>query len=199
MSAEAQVSQAAGQDGTAALRGGGAGVVEREAGAVSGADIKMQATGAARHEEIGARHSSELVSDSAVSTSGYRDPASEVARAEQLEFNQRDQAIGKVRGVEDRHDEARRITNDPRAVGSEKAEYEASLKMSEASPVDVDAAEAKANVATGAVQNPRGVAQGQVDASISAQEREAEVKLGVSGSAEASRGTPPTGNDDGKA
>jgi hypothetical protein len=63
-------------------------------------------------------------------------------------------------------------------------------------PAGAGRAEANVNLATGAVNNPRAAAQGQADAAVSAQERDAEAKLGIRGSAGASReevtGRPPT-------
>ena len=193
VSVESEVSQAAGQDGSAVLRGGGAGVIERETGGVSESSVKTEATAAARHENLEARNAAGVAGDA----TSFRDPASEVARAENLEFHQRDQAVARARAAEDANDQARRIADNPTAVGAERAQGIASQKIGDATPAA--RVEANVNLATGAVENPRGAAQGQADAAVSAQERDAEAKLGIRGSAGPSReevtGRPPTDDD----
>jgi hypothetical protein len=195
VSVESEVSSAAGQQGSTVLRGGGAGIVEQQAGGAVGANLEVEATAAAREGNTDARGAAGVAGQ----VTSFRDPSSEVARAENLELHQRDEAMAKARSAEDVHDEARRTVEDPTAVGTERAQSMASQKISESTPSGVGRAEANVNLATDAVANPRAAAQNQADAVVSAQERDAEAKLGISGSATVSTegvaGTPPTGGE----
>jgi hypothetical protein len=183
VSAESEVSQAAGQQGSTVLRGGGSGIVEGQVigGTESGA--RIEAADAARQGNVDARGAAGV----AGSATSFRDPQSEAARAANVEFHQRDQAVAQARAAEDAHDEARRTIDDPTAAGTERAEIAASDKMAGSMPAGAARAEANVNLATGAVQDPRSAAQNQAQAQVSAQEREAEAKLGIRGSAGPSR------------
>ena len=48
-------------------------------------------------------------------------------------------------------------------------------------PVSPGDVRSKADTVTGAVENPRAAAQAEVEGAVSAQQREAEVKVGISG------------------
>ena len=123
-----------------------------------------------------------------------------IARAEHLEFSQRDQFVARSQAAEDAHAEARRIAADPTAAGTERVEMAASERAAGALPVDPHSAEARVATVTGAVEDPGGTAQAAAESAASAQEREAEVKIGIRGPDGRSReeivGAPPT--DDGE-
>jgi len=196
-SAESQVSQAAGQEGSTVLRGGGSGIVEREVGGFGGASAEQEATAASRASTGDARNIGHAVGSATVSADVGA--SSNLGRAEQLEFSQRDQVTARTQAAEDAHAQARRVVDNPAAVGTERAEMAASQKVDEAMPIDTGNVQSQASTVTGAVENPRAAAQAQVEGAVSAQEREAEVKVGIRGTAGGSReeiaGTPPTGDN----
>jgi hypothetical protein len=179
VSVESEVSQTAGQQGSTVLRGGGAGIVEQQAGGASTSNLEVEATAAARQGSSDARGAAGVTGQ----VTSFRDPSSEMARAENLELHQRDEAVAKARSAEDAHDQARRTVEDPAAVGSARAHSMASQKISESTPAGVGRAEANMNLATDAVADPQAAARNQAEAAASAQARDAEAKLGVSGSA----------------
>jgi hypothetical protein len=200
VSAEGEVSEAIGRDGSSVLRGGGAGVVEREVGGAGSSELEQEAVAASRGGQGGvtnAKYAAGEASFSAVSAPGRK-----LDQAGSLEIHERRHVVGQAQEVEDAHSEARRIVDDPTAVGTERAEMEASQEVGESMPVDPNRAEAKANVVAGAVDDPRGAAQGHAEGVVSAHEREAEVKVGIRGSAGQSReeivGSPPTSDDEKK-
>jgi hypothetical protein len=200
VSAEGEVSQAVGQEGSTVLRGGGAGVIEREAGGVSGGGAEQEATAATRGGQSGAsnlRYAADVAAGSpSVGVSAG------INRGENLQFSQRDQVMARSRQAEDAQDQARRIVDDPTAVGTERAELAASAKIDESMPSDVGRVQSQAGAATAAVNDPTATARTHAEGAVSTQEREAEVKIGIRGSAGASReeivGKPPTGDDEKK-
>jgi hypothetical protein len=198
VSAESEVSQAAGQEGSAVLRGGGAGVVEREMGGAAGAGLEQEGVAAGRGARGDVRGTQFAAGEASFSATTA--PTSGLGRAENLEFHQRDQVVARSQAAEDAHSEARRVVDDPAAVGTEQAEMKASQKAGEAMPVDPRRAEAQAATVTGAVENPRGAAQAKAEGTVSIHEREAEAKIGIRGSDGRSReeivGSPPTGDDE---
>ena len=198
-SAETEVSQAAGQQGSAVLRGGGAGGVEGQLGGEGTA-------GAAEGTVAQARAGQSTVSDArfaagAAAASPASAGVSGFARAENLEFHQRDQVMARSQEVDDMHAQAVQTIDDPTAVGTERAEMEGSQHLAAASPIDPHRVQDQAGVAAGAVADPQGTARAQAEGAVSTQQREAEVKAGIRGSAGPSReeitGTP-TGLDDKK-
>ena len=198
VSVEGQVSQTAGQEGSAVLHGGGSGIVEREVG--GGVSVEQEATAAGR---AGTRDASNLQhAAGSAAVSADVGASSGFGRAENLELGQRDQMVARTEAAEDAHAQARRIADDPAAVGTERAEMAASQKASEAMPVDPHDVQAQAGVVTSTVENPRAAAQAKAEGAVSAQEREAEVKVGLRGPDGRSReeivGSPPTGEDDKK-
>jgi hypothetical protein len=200
VSVEGEVSQAAGQEGSTVLRGGGSGVVEGEVGGFGSAGSAPEATAATRGGQADVsnlRFAADVAtgSPSAAVSSG-------IGRSESLEFSQRDQVMAKSREAEDAHDQARRLVDDPEAVGTERAELAGSAKVDEAMPADVGRVQSQAGTATAAVNDPAGTARSHAEGAVSTQEGEAEVKIGIHGSAGASReevvGKPPTGNGEKK-
>jgi hypothetical protein len=182
---EGEVSQAAGREGSAVLGGGGAGMVESRVGGVGSSGAEQEATAATRSGQGEIRGAGFVAGDAQASASGAS--TSRLEQAGNLEFSQRDQAVAKSRSVEDAHDQARHVADDPAAVGTERAKLEASSKVGESLPVDPRGVEAQANVATSTVANPRAAAQAQAEGMAATQEREVEVKVGV--------GTPPAGDE----
>lgn len=198
VSADAEVSDAVGQQGSTVLRGGAQGVVENQvpgggsvgAGQDTVAQVRAgQSTVSDAHYAVGEA----VGSPTSAAESGFD-------RGGSLEFSQRDQAVAQARSVEDAHDEAHRIVDDPQAAGTERAELEGASAVGGALPVDPGRAQAQANLATGAVADPQGTARSQAEEALAAQERGAEVKVGVSGTAgtagaTGTAGTPPDGSE----
>jgi hypothetical protein len=92
--------------------------------------------------------------------------------------------------------------DNPTAVGTERAELEASHQLDKSMPVDPQSLESKAGTVTGAVEDPGAMAQTHAEGAVSAQQGEAEVKIGIRGSAgqshEGVTGSPPTGSGEKK-
>jgi hypothetical protein len=199
VSAETQVSQAAGEQGNTVPHGGGTGIVEGEVGN-AGSGLEQEAVASARGGQSDVRGAK--LSAGEAQFSAATAPTSGLERAENLEFSQRDQVMARSQSAENAQSEARRAVDDPTAVGTERAEQAASQRAAESMPVDARDAEAKANVVTGAVADPQGAARAQAQGAAAAQEREAEVKLGIRGPEGQSReeivGSPATGDDEKK-
>jgi hypothetical protein len=186
VTAEGEVSRTVGQEGSSVLRGGGAGVVEGQVGGGASASAEQEAVAATRagQKDVG---NAKFAAGAAASSPDVV-VSSNLGRAEHAEFSQRDQVSARAQAAEDAQSQARRAANDPAGVGTERAEMAASAKVGEAMPAEANRVQAQADVAAGAVENPRGAAQAQAEGAVATQQREAEVKVGVSGSV----GTPTT-------
>jgi hypothetical protein len=176
---------AMGSDGAAVMGGGTAGV-EGKVG-VESMSPERETAKVTSETKMDAIRSTDASADGAVSASGYSDPVGEVGRAQQLEFNERDQAMGRVSHAEDQAGAARGVAADPSGAAQSKATDAASDAAREASPVDAGQARADVNVATGAVNDPSGTARARADVEVEGQKREATAKVGV---------TPPKPDDD---
>ena len=108
------------------------------------------------------------------------DPVSEIGRAEQLQFNQRDQAMGRVNEASDQADAARTVAADPSGAAQSKATDATFETASEHARLDPSQVRADVNVASSTVSNPAAAAEGRVDVEVENQKREATVKAGVS-------------------
>lgn len=200
-SVETEVSRAAGRDANVTLRGGGAGVVEREVGPTGDAELEQEVVAKSREGQRGVSDMKYGAGEAQFSATAG--PTSGLGRAENFEIRERDQVVARSQEAEDAQAAARRVANDPGAVGTERAEMAASQRAAETLPVDPRRAEAQANVVTGAVDDPRGAAQAQAESAAEAQAREvqgeAQVEVGVRGpggqSHEEIVGKPPTGGE----
>jgi hypothetical protein len=177
---------AMGSEGSTVMRGGAVGVGERQMG-VSDMSPERDAAKVTSEAKIDAVRSSDASAEGAVSASGYKDPVSEVGRAQQLEFNQRDQAMGRVSHAEDQGAAARGVAADPGGAAQTKASDAASDAARDASPVDAGQVQADVNVATGAVNDPSGTARARANVEVEGQKREATATVGVA---------PPKPDDD---
>lgn len=183
-SAEAAVSSELGAQGTSVLDGGTGGL-EHELG---GASARASVEHAAHVEELGARGAVQGAHEQMIEGSGYVDPESEIGRAEQLGFHQRDQLHASASTVH----EAEVAIGDPEAALTARAEGAAMGEAMRASPVDAADVSATANVATATIRNPEVAAENRIDLEIDAQRRDAAATLGFEGSASAG-----TDRDDG--
>ncbi|HEY5933065.1 MAG TPA: hypothetical protein VIU61_00435 [Kofleriaceae bacterium] len=175
-----------GSEGSSVMRGGGAGVGERHMG-VDDHDPQREAAKVQQESRIDAVRSTDASVDAGVSASGYKDPVSEVGRAEKLEFNQRDEAAGRVSHAEDQAAAARGVAADPSGAAQRKATDAAYDAGQERAPVDPSQVRADVGVATGAVNDPSGTARARADVEVEGQKREATATVGV---------TPPKPDDD---
>ncbi|MEJ7600572.1 MAG: hypothetical protein WKG01_21880 [Kofleriaceae bacterium] len=171
---EGHATGAMGAQGSSVMRGGTGGVD------LDGPDPQREGAKLTSESKLDAVSSTDISADGAVSASGVSDPVGEVGRAQQLEFNQRDQAMGRVNEASDRADDARGVAADPSGAAQGKATDAAFDAGSEHAPVDVGQARADVSVATGAVSDPAAAAEGRVDVEVENRKRDATVKAGVS-------------------
>jgi hypothetical protein len=170
------VARELGPDATPVASGEVGGVVDTRIGQIDQPEASV--SGAVQGQDLEARRGADRLRDRA---DAAPDPQGDLARAEKLEFNERDKALGQVSGVEDKGDDARRIAGDPQAAATTRAEGTALREASERAPLDPDQARADVNVATGTVRDPSGAAEGQLDLEVEDREREAEAQIGISG------------------
>lgn len=192
-SAEAGVSRNVGPEGQSVIQGGGAGVAERQVGGV-GADTSA-ARQVARGEELEAKGGVEVVREGAIGQTGYSNPESEVARADVLAFHEKDQLQAKADVADNARTSAEATYADPRGAAKAEASIAANEGIRENSPVDPYAAQADANQAEAAIQNPEVAATSRVDLEVEAKERETAAKVGVDGTGTGRNRPEPGGKD----
>jgi hypothetical protein len=171
MSVEAGVRRAGGTEG-AAVMGGGVGVAANEVPGQADIDAgerKLDHVG--RVQKLEARDAGNLAVEGAMSDSGYKDPTTELGRAEKLEFNERDRFVGRADVGGDAAADLQRAAANPGGEAQIKAEYEMNQEIREHSPIDPTSASAAASAAN----DPRAAAESELDAKISEKRGDATV------------------------
>ncbi len=192
-SGEAGIVREVGPDGKAIAKGGAVGVTERNLPGESDVDAGgRQVKGAQLDQQFEARAATSASVDGAVETTGYKDPVSEVGRAEQLEFNQRDSAVARADVATEPVDEARRTAANPSGA--------ASAQVGTRTGVDANATRSDADEVASTVRNPEGAAESRAQARIDDEKRDAaasakvDVNVSSSGSASTSSTTTKPGD-----
>jgi hypothetical protein len=176
------------------MNGGASGVVEQRIG---DPNVSGEVGYAAHLEQQAGRDTAADLKDEAIGRTGYSDPTTEVARSEQLRFNEEDQAMARVGRIQDSADEGQRIAADPSGVAAASGKAEVTAAASGAVPVSVSRGAADAQLASDAVHNPELVASERVDVEIDAQERDQAAKVGLHGTArDTRRSEPGSGGDE---
>jgi hypothetical protein len=150
--------------------------------------VQGQARGVAQGQDLEARREGDRLRGEAQSAP---DPQAELRRREQLELNERDAALGKARGIEDKGAEARTIAGDPRAAATVRAEGAASAEVRDRAPIDPNQAESEVRSTTAAATDPKGVASARADAEVAAKQRDVEAKVDVTGNVSGSATIKP--------
>lgn len=188
--AEAGFSRAVGPEGSSVAAGGAVGIGERHMGHLDEFDARDEGERAAHLGDIDAQGS---VGGAAESIAGAHDPNSDLGRADQLAFNERDKAAARVDAVDNARDDARNAVADPRASITAHADAAVTAEATRRAPIDVSAAEANANLATEAAGNPELAAKNRAEAALDAKEYEAKGEIGIEGTG-TSRNRPEPGS-----
>jgi hypothetical protein len=164
------------------------------------ADVEQQGVAASRQAHRGVSDAKYGAGDASfTATAGVTGAA---GRMEGAEFRQRDAVAARSQELDDAQAQARRTVDDPSSVATERAELEASQRADQSLPVRPSSVQAQAGAAAGVVADPQAAAQARAEDAVSTQQAEVEVKVGVSGSAGASReeivGSPTTRDDEKK-
>jgi hypothetical protein len=170
MHVEAAVNRELGADARSAVRGG-TGEQHVMAGARQ-VDVGTQARGELDVEARASARATDAVREGAVEGSGYRDPESELGRAERGEFHARDQQMGRVRQAEATSREARGVANDPTGAASTAVSNAGMQEVNERAPVSAADVKADVNVASQTVRDPSAAGQARVDVAVDAEVRE---------------------------
>jgi len=156
VSGEAAVYREVGPDGKAVVKGGAAGVSERNVPGQADIDAGGGAVKAARLDaEMGASADLRGNVEGATSTTGFRDPVSEAGRAEQLGTSQHGRVVAGADVASDDVADARRMAANPNAA--------ASAEVGTRTGVDPSATRSQADAVAGTVRDPQGVAEAKAE------------------------------------
>jgi hypothetical protein len=155
-----------GPEGKGVVKGGAVGTGEAHLESeISGHEIEGRRVAYNAGEEH--RRGANVRAEGAVSATGYQDPEAAAARAEGLEWNERDRAMGRVGEARDQGAAADAAVDDPSGTARRAAHDAGARKVQEAAP----GVTSKANVASDAVKHPVDTATGHVEGEIVAEVR----------------------------
>jgi hypothetical protein len=191
--AQGEVNRELGADGQSVIHDGGTGMAEREVRYAAG-DTNAART-AARAEEMANKDATESIKEGAIDQSGYKDPESQMGKAQFAVHEKTDPVYSKVSEAETAKSRAEYVVAHPQAEAKAQASNAADDAIRENAPFDANKVQGQANKAAGAVANPEAAAQHEIDLEIEAKEREAAMKVGVSGTVSTGSGNRPEPGD----
>ncbi|HEY5950071.1 MAG TPA: hypothetical protein VIV40_31465 [Kofleriaceae bacterium] len=169
-SGEARVYSEIGPDGKSVVKGGAQGMGEGEVdSAMYDHDVGRQGQDKLHVEKLQQRDAATELRGSAAGEAGYRDPASEAARARQLELNQQDAALGRVDSAQDTGAEAQRAYDDPSGTATRTGKDAGMAQVNERAPVGETRANAK--VATETIRDPAQAGEARAEAEVDVEVR----------------------------
>ncbi|HEU0031283.1 MAG TPA: hypothetical protein VFQ53_11660 [Kofleriaceae bacterium] len=175
---EARLSGAAGASGTSVASGGAVSFGEQKTAGVGQLDMSTRGADEMHSQDLEARRRMDKARDAT-----RQDPSAHVGRAEELELNERDEALGRVSHAQDRADHARVVAADPKAAATAHASATATAEATSQSGVDPNQVRSDVTSAQSVANNPRGVAEARADLAIDEKEDEVRVDAGLSSSA----------------
>ncbi len=177
-SAEAAMNRTLGGQGTSVMNGGPDALGDSE---ISGLEDRpmAQAEYVGRVEKLEALDPQATGEDAVLGGAGA--PASEIDRADQLSFNQRDQVQARVDVATTAHEDAAAAYEDPSGTARAAVQDAATGEAMSRAPVNPGQVEADVDVAMDVTQDPTAAAQSRVEVEAGAELREAARPGGTDG------------------
>jgi hypothetical protein len=169
---EAGFYDAVGPDGKSAVKGGA--VATGEGHVESGLydhDMSREGKHAMHVEGLQGRASAEGSVSAAAGETGYRNPTEEAARADQLELNERDRALGRLDHAQDQKASATAAVGDPSGTAKGAATDAGMSEARERSPIDPGEARANVSTASDVVRDPASAGEAHAEVEVDAKVR----------------------------